>query len=243
VALAYVRFRLRRLLLEAIGRRFDHFSMLGRRLHFSDSASFQFLLWELFIEESYGDCEVVPKTIIDCGSNIGMSVLFFKTIWPDAAITAIEASPSMFALLAENLAGLPGVTLVSKAVSDHHGTVEFYSGGNTLIGSTHAARAGGAAVTVDAMPLSAFVTGPVDLLKVDIEGAEIDAVADLAASGKMSLVRRMFIEYHHHLPGEQQSLSSFLHCLESNGFDYEILAAPPHQPGAVQDILIRAKRT
>jgi FkbM family methyltransferase len=242
IAVAYLNFRARRALAQLFRQPFTHFSLLGTRVHFADTTSFNFLFWELFIEESYGGGDTPPKTIVDCGSNIGMSIIFFKSLWPQAAITAIEASPAMVSLLSENIAGLTDVTLVAKAVGDQHGSVAFYAGDNSLVASTAALRGGGTAVTVETVPLSSLISGPVDLLKMDIEGSEIKALTELAASGKMRLVQRMLIEYHHHLPGHEHKLSSFLSLLECAGFDYEIEAVMPEDAGAVQDILIRARR-
>jgi hypothetical protein len=79
-------------------------------------------------------------------------------------------------------------------------------------------------------------------LKIDVEGSEIVAFAELEASGKMALIRRMFIEYHHHLPNETNRLSTFLDRLERSGFDYELAASMPRGSGDFQDVLIRAKR-
>jgi FkbM family methyltransferase len=242
IATAYLRFRAQRALSRVFRRPFTHFSLLGRRVHFADTVSFAFLFWELFIEESYGGCVPPPKTIVDCGSNIGMSILFFKSLWPDAAITAIEASPAMVDMLSQNIAGLKDVTLVTKAVSGEYGSVQFYAGDNSLVGSTTALRGGGTAFTVESVPLSSLISGPVDLLKVDIEGSENGALAELAASGKMRQVRQMIIEYHHHLPGHDYRLSSFLNLLECGGFDYELGAVVPEDAGGVQDVLIRARR-
>jgi hypothetical protein len=95
---------------------------------------------------------------------------------------------------------------------------------------------------VEVAPLSEFISGPVDLLKVDIEGSEVAAFAELEASGKMPLIRQIFIEYHH-LPGETSSLASFLDRLERHGFTYELEATLPNRSADFQDVLIRAKRT
>ncbi len=95
---------------------------------------------------------------------------------------------------------------------------------------------------MDAAPLSDFITGPIDLLKMDIEGSEIAALADLEASGRIQMVREMIIEYHHHLPGQEDKLSSFLDRLERSGFDYVLDASSPERIGGFQDILIRAIR-
>jgi hypothetical protein len=144
--------------------------------------------------------------------------------------------------LKENVRALEDVTVINKAIGAQRGMVPFYSGANPLIGSTKALRAGGAATVVEVTPLSEFIRSSVDLLKVDVEGAESDVLAELEASGKLSLVREMFVEYHHHISGELPGLASFLGRLERCGFDYELDAKRPRRFGQPQDILIRATR-
>jgi hypothetical protein len=41
--------------------------------------------------------------IFDCGSNIGMSVLFFKAVYPHARITAFEPDPGTYKVLNRNI--------------------------------------------------------------------------------------------------------------------------------------------
>src|SRR5439155_25666101 len=59
-----------------------------------------------------------PQVIVDCGSHIGLSVLYFKMISPASRITAIEANPENFELLRKNVEvnGLADVTLVQGAL-------------------------------------------------------------------------------------------------------------------------------
>jgi FkbM family methyltransferase len=239
IAASYLRFRVRWALSK---RPLQRFSLLGTEVRFTDPLNFSYQLWTLFIEETYRGCEPPPATIVDCGCNIGMSILLFKSLWPQCNITGIEASPETFALLKENVKDLCGVTVVNKAVSNQYGVIPFYSGPNSLFNSTNALRGGARETLVEAAPLSEFITGSVDLLKIDIEGSEVAAFAELEASGKMPLIRQMFIEYHHQLPGEMHRLSSFLDRLERCGFHYELAASLPRRSGDFQDVLIRAKR-
>ena len=241
---AFVRFWLLLTLCRMLKRPLRSFSLLGTELHFSDPDAFLFLLMEIFINESYIGSLAAPATILDCGSNIGMSILFFKSLWANARITGVEASPGTFALLQENVKKLPDVSLLNVAVSDRHGRLPFYSSSpNSLTGSSIALRGKGEATLVEAIPMSDLITGPLDLLKMDIEGSEIAAFSELETSGKMHLIREMFIEYHHHLPGEANSLASFLDRLVRCGFDYEIAAEFPAAYGDFQDVLIWARRT
>jgi hypothetical protein len=100
-------------------------------------------------------------------------------------------------------------------------------------------------IIVKAGKLSAYIDGPVDLVKLDVEGAEWDVMTDLKNSGKLSLIRRLIIEYHHKIGSQASCLGRFLSLLEEEGFEYQIAAAgcdPIARQGVYQDILIGAYR-
>ncbi len=67
-----------------------------------------------------------PK-IIDCGSNIGMAVLYWKKIFPNAEIVAFEPSKMNFKALKFNIENnlFENVNLVNAAVSTKSGKQEF----------------------------------------------------------------------------------------------------------------------
>jgi FkbM family methyltransferase len=239
----FIRIKLKKLLYSATGRSPQTFFFLGREMVFASPDTFTFLVVELFIEETYKGFGPPPEVILDLGSNIGMSILLFKSLWPTCKILGVEASPETFALLQQNVRNLPDVKVVNRAVSDRSGELTFYSTPGSLIGSTNPARGGDKGTVVETVPLSEFITGPVDLLKIDIEGSEIPAFAELEASGKMRLIDRMLIEYHHHVQGESQGLAAFIERLERNGFEYDLSASLPRDVGGMQDVLIRAVRS
>jgi len=55
---------------------------------------------DLFVEEMYRfDAGRSNPVVLDCGSNIGLSVLYFKSIYPDATIYAFEPDNSNFEIL------------------------------------------------------------------------------------------------------------------------------------------------
>lgn len=67
--------------------------------------------------------------ILDCGSNIGMSILYFKHVYPKARIIGFEPDPAIFPYLQENMTrnGLKDVQLVQAALASQEGTLTFYS--------------------------------------------------------------------------------------------------------------------
>src|SRR5262245_12859403 len=74
----------------------------------------QVMIDEIFVSSLYRfQATSATPVILDCGSNIGVSVLFFKSLHPGARITAFEPSPTSFPLLERNVRenGLSGVSM------------------------------------------------------------------------------------------------------------------------------------
>jgi hypothetical protein len=105
-------------------------------------------------------------------------------------------------------------------------------------------RLEGKRIQVPSRKLSEFVQGPVDFLKLDVEGAEDRILHDLVSSGKIEFIKEMVIEYHHHIGNHRSCLAEFLRQLECAQFEYQIQATlnPPFSKGRPQDVLISAYR-
>ena len=76
---------------------------------------------DIFILKSYSFRSKSRKPfIIDCGSHIGISVLYFKHIYPDAQVLSFEANPTVFKLLQKNIEQnhAQGVRLIHAAVGE-----------------------------------------------------------------------------------------------------------------------------
>lgn len=197
----------------------DHtIDLLGRPFTIADSRSFFFSYREIFVQEIYRfNSETADPRIIDCGSNYGTSLVYFKDLYPTARITGIEADPKIFALLKANTSHLD-IDLRNKAVSHNSEPLQFFVEGSDGGRASHALDAPKAVVRVDAVTLDELIDGPVDFLKIDIEGSEGDAIE---ACTKLSLVDQMFIEYHS-FAASAQTLGRMLNRLTDEGFRYFI---------------------
>ncbi len=191
--------------------------LLGRPFTVADGRSFYFSYREIFMHEIYRfqTGSSTPR-IIDCGSNYGTSIVYFKSVYPQAKITGVEADPRIFSLLSRNTTHLD-VELINKAVSSNRDPLTFFSEGSDGGRAGHAIE-GKASVVVPAMTLDDLIDGPVDFLKLDIEGSENDAIA---ACTKLNLVNSMFIEYHSFRDSDQV-LGDLLGKLRNAGFRYYI---------------------
>ncbi len=176
------------------------------------------------------------RTILDCGANMGLSVLYFSLNYPDHHIIAFEPDPEIFSILEENVNtfGLRNVTLHQKAVWTKTETLKFYTDGGMggRIGNEYAHQE---PKTIEAVPLLDFLTEDVDFLKIDIEGAE-DIV--LKYCGKsLQNANHIFFEYHNNV-NSKQTLHELLALVESLGFHYYIKESATRQRPFVDKRLI-----
>jgi hypothetical protein len=75
----------------------DSTKILQNRIDFVDSVSFLHGYQEIFEEECYSfNASSSYPFIIDCGSNIGLSIIYFKRQYPNARIIGFEPDPMIF---------------------------------------------------------------------------------------------------------------------------------------------------
>lgn len=225
-------------------------SVLDFSVKYQDPRNLEFLFRELFIGRLYdGSLGSERPLIVDCGCNIGMSVLFFKALHPDARIIGFEPHPGLYAILEENIRmnGLQDVELHRSALSHEVGTVEFFIN-ETEPGSLNMGLIQrddlAESISVSSERLSNYVEGKVDLLKLDVEGAEEGILRDLVETGKIRMIDTIICEYHHHINEGENQLSHTLSMLEDSGFEYQLAAYVdrPARYGAYQDVMVYAHR-
>jgi FkbM family methyltransferase len=217
---------------------------LGYDVSFFNYASFRLLFDEIFINKNY--YFVADKSeplILDCGSNIGMSILYLKKLYPKSKIIAFEPDKDTFAILQSNVHDncLTGITLFNNALSDREGKISFFYDGKNKGSPKMTAMSDGSLkdkVTVDSVLLSKHVESKVDFMKMDIEGSEDAVVAELLKKDKLKLIGKAIFEYH-----RIEKISSFLEILKKGGFN-RIYGASPAELGKnrLETIMIHAYR-
>ena len=193
----------------------------GWNLEVPDVPSFLTTYYAIFVQDIYRYQSPTPTPLIlDCGANIGLSVLYFKRLFPQARILAFEADPQHREILKHNIHGngFTDVELIHQAVWTKETTVSFSSLGTDagridVGGDDHL-------VQVPAVRLARYLeTRNVDFLKVDIEGAEIDVLFNCAPL--LGRVGRVFVEYHSFLH-RPQDLGRLLDVFQQQGFRVHI---------------------
>jgi len=118
-----------------------------------------------------------PRRILDLGGNIGVASVFFHAVHPEAEIVAVEALPANQTLLQENfrINGVSG-RVIPAAVADQPGKATFFLGQADNSSVVRQPWMTGEAIEVDCITVPEILLrmgwNEIDLLKVDIEGAE-----------------------------------------------------------------------
>jgi FkbM family methyltransferase len=194
-------------------------TLFNGNFRFVDSASFIFMYDEIFRKQIYAFSCTDPKPyIIDCGANIGLSIFYFKSLFPEATIVAFEPDPKVYQVLEANVAEFSDLVLRERALWSKETSMEFFSegadGGSLSEGSATVEK-----VEILTERLSTYITGKVDFLKIDIEGAELAVLEECET--KLHMVQNIFIEFHSFIESRQE-LSVLVAILERNGFRYHI---------------------
>ena len=198
-------------------------NLLGVNVEATDSISFLNMYVEIFEREIYRferKKSGIRPYILDCGANIGVSVIYLKRAYPDSEIVAFEADPQIYKVLTDNLNrnNLLDVRAINKAVWDSDGTLEFWAEGGE---AGRVARQDNTerTIKVDSVRLASFLDRRVDFLKIDIEGAETCVLRD--CRDELKRVENIFVEYHS-FASEPQTIAELCQMLLDAGFRLSI---------------------
>jgi FkbM family methyltransferase len=139
-------------------------------------------LGALFVRREY-NVPGKPKRILDLGGNAGAADIFFHCCYPDAEIISVEPLPENLELLRMNWAsnGIKG-RIIAAAASNRSGEARFYVG--QVDSSSLVSRPGTGTdfITVNCVTIPEILQqagwDKIALLKIDIEGGEVDIFRD-----------------------------------------------------------------
>jgi FkbM family methyltransferase len=196
--------------------------LMGYHLDYVDALTLAPQWDEIFVRHVYRftTSERAPR-ILDCGANVGLASLYFKRLYPAARLTAYEADPRICAALRANLTrnGAADTNVVEAAVWTEPGTLEFRCEGADSGSVVQAGPPGhGELRRVTSVRLrDVLLEGPIDLLKLDVEGAEHDVLPDCRDA--LRNVRAMIVEVHELEPGRRRA-PALLRLLDEAGYCY-----------------------
>ncbi|GAA4464470.1 hypothetical protein GCM10023189_43730 [Nibrella saemangeumensis] len=185
-----------------------------------DALSFVWQYKEIFVDEFYRFNTQQPAPVIfDCGANIGMSVAYFRKQYPNARVVAFEADPKISAILQQNLSRnqIANLEVVNKAVWVNNDGILF--GSEAADSSSIYSQSPKSFIPSVRLHDYLVRESRIDMLKIDIEGAETDVLDDCRHA--LSHVQNLFVEFHSYI-GQPQSLGRVVQIIEENGFRYYV---------------------
>ena len=180
----------------------------GLRVHHGPSDPVLYIYNEIFVQRVYADAgffRPTPEhTILDIGANIGLFALYCQTAARGIGVHCFEPAPSTRETLTKNVEanGLGEfICVYPYAVSDSRKSAQLneaaFAGSRSLVDTDKSVA--GESDTVECIPfgeaLSRVDAGNIDLLKVDIEGSEMD-LFEGTEPGDFSNIDRVVVEYH-----------------------------------------------
>ena len=154
------------------------------------------IIFEKFISEIKNS-----KSFLDIGAGIGMFSLFAKRINPKIKVWSIEPNPAIFEILKKNLNhnNLHGVNTLNKAIMSESGKIEFYiPAGNDFSYATYnknileEKNIPFTSVIVESSDLRLETKLDFDVIKIDVEGAELEVLKGVQE--KIRNCKFLFIE-------------------------------------------------
>lgn len=160
---------------------------------------------QVFIDLEYDfSAASPPDVIVDAGANIGLASIYLANKYPSAKIIAIEPEQSNFTLLKKNVEAYPNIQPVQAALWHKNEEINLVDPGLGNWGFMTAEKGGSdtsvaparhtvRAMTVDKV-MEAFDLKTINILKIDIEGAEKEVFSDTTAW--INRVDSMIVELH-----------------------------------------------
>lgn len=187
----------------------------------ADVPAFCFQWQEIFVEKQYlFFCQSSNPVILDLGANVGTATMFFSRKYPNAIIEVYEPDPLIFSVLSENLKrNKVKASLHNDAVWVSNGKIAFEPDGAD--GGRLVPEGSNGTHLVSCVDIRDIIMRypRIELLKIDIEGAENEVIPRL--DGHLSHVERLFVEYHERR-GKPQGLAEILSVLSKNDLKYTI---------------------
>lgn len=210
-------------------------NLMDFRISFLNSEEFHHIKQEIWKRKIYNfESKNESPIIIDAGAHIGLASLYFKHIFPDAKIVAIEPNPINFEILEININqnSITDIRSINCGLSSNGGNKQLYidsSFRKWFSTGSFQQKAWNKTQDTKAIEIptktldeaihfavTQFKSKKINLIKMDIEGAE---QAVLKNSKLLNIVDSIYIEYH---PTKDQDLVILTNKLKKSGYRVEI---------------------
>jgi len=187
-------------------------------------ANFGFFEWQK-TWEFYSECKSGGKLFVDVGANIGYFSLIWLGIHARNRCISVEAAPRNTAIIETNILRNhlhERLVLCKAAASNSKGTLNFYLGPTEQTGWGGITLEGTNCLEVESITLDDLLHNEpiVDVLKIDVEGAELMVLQGALELIKSKKIRKIYFEENaeraKHLAIQGGSAATFL---SENGYD------------------------
>ncbi|MCG8310517.1 MAG: FkbM family methyltransferase [Cytophagales bacterium] len=138
-------------------------------------------------------------TILDLGSNIGLSALHYKILFPKAKIFCYELDRENYIQAKKNLKNYNDVIVENKAIWYKNGLISYQKSGMKS-DAYHIGDDTHASIQVESLTIDEIIKKnniqQIDFLKMDIEGAEIEIFENDSSLDWLVIVNAINIEVH-----------------------------------------------
>lgn len=176
-------------------------------LLYPNKKEYHILKREIWNQEIYSfDTNRNCPNIIDIGSHIGISILYFKDIYPNSKILGFEPNPISFEILKENIFnnGLDDVSIINKAVSSNNSSKDLYidnsnnnwESNSSLLKNSWNGLENTKKIRIQCTRLDRYTNSidRIDMLKIDTEGNEFDILN--SHKSILNKTENISVEYH-----------------------------------------------
>lgn len=173
------------------------------------------IFYQIFVNEDLSfinEIKLPLGTIVDAGANIGLSTVYLKNKFPNAAIISIEPSLVNFKILKKNIEGYQNISIVNGALMGSRQKVSI-NNPDTDYASFRVSETNNLD-DIQAYPISHFINmtdaKQIDFFKIDIEGSERD-VFEKIEDATIKKISAFAIEIHEDIvPGTYQVINERL---------------------------------
>ncbi|MEY2976800.1 MAG: FkbM family methyltransferase [Prochlorotrichaceae cyanobacterium] len=175
---------------------------------------------QIFVHAEYSPCfSSVPETILDLGSYIGLSAIYFANRFPKAKIICVEPSADNYELLRLNTKSYDNIIPIHAGIWSHRTKLKMVKqvGGDwgNILEETDEVE-GIEALSIPDL-VDQFKITTIDFLKIDIEGSEKQVFSENTALW-FKLVKMVACETHDRfVPG---CTAAYENLFKNNDFEY-----------------------
>lgn len=182
---------------------FNYMRVGAQVLYYNHPYTFNLIYDETYKRGVYNiDLKTDCPVIWDAGSNIGISILNFKRLYPNASIVGFEPVQDSYDMIKKNISmnHLKDVAVFPFGVfSSSKDDILYLDDDETSVCASIYHPENGHPVKIKLLRISDDINEYIDMFKIDIEESEYELLWDLIRTGKIKYIKNMAVEFHNRI--------------------------------------------